>query len=304
MNFIKIIYLSAFLILNTTIFPMQNILSSSDTTSGYAYFPLGGGQCGLLEHDASTGMKDNANISEFSRQGVDCISMGSYYSSLDWSGNGVLNPDKYLYFMIGPLTVDNIMVLRKQDRLSFKAMRNGPAPDTIAVYFVDRYGNHTLLIKTFLPDQEWKSFVTELPVTFIPVISSIRFYAWGSAASQSGIVPGILSVDDVQISFGITSAASTDLEEIQLPESFKLYDAYPNPFNPSTTIQFRIDKPGMVRLQVYNTLGNEVSVIVNEFRERGIYSEKFDAGSLASGIYYYRLTAGNHLETRKMLLIK
>lgn len=304
MKFIKIIFLSATLISNTKIFPMPNIFSTPDTTSGFAYFPLGGGQCGLLEHDASTGMKDNANISEFSRQGVNCISIGNYYSSLDWSGNGVLNLNKYLYFMLGPLTVDHIMVLRKQDRLSFKAMRNGQAPDTIAVYYVDRESNRTLLIKAFLPDQEWKSFVTDLPVTFIPVISSIRFYAWGSAQSQSGIVPGILSVDDVQISFGITSAATSGLKEADVPESFRLYDAYPNPFNPSTTIQFIIDKPGPIRLRVYDALGKEVSTLVNEFRERGIYSEIFNAGSLTSGIYYYRLTAGNHSGTGKMLLIK
>lgn len=304
MRIMKIFLLLVFFISSTTTYSIENTFNNPDTTSGYAYFPLGGGPCGLLEHDASTGMKDNASFGELSRNGVNCISVGSFYSSLDWSGNGVMNPNKYLYFTLGPLTADYIMVLRRQDRLSFKAMRSGESPDTLAVYYVDRYGNHTLLVKAFLPDQEWKSFVTGLPVTSIPVISSIRFYAWGSAASQSETVPGILSVDDVQISFGITSATNTGLDETELPESFRLYDAYPNPFNPSTTIQFKIERPGPVQLRVYDALGNEVSTIVNEFREAGIYSEIFEAGTLSSGTYYYRLTSGNHSETRNMLLIK
>lgn len=287
---------------------------NADTSNGYAYFALNGGQCGLLEHDASSGMKDNANFSEFSRNGVSCISVGSYYSSMDWSGNGIMNPNKYLYFYFGPLTTDYIILLRKQDRLSFKAQRNGQSPDTIAVYYVDRYSNHILLLKTFLPDNEWKSFVMPLPITSIPVISSIRFYAWSSVSSQSNIVPGILSVDDVQISFGITSATSTGVENGKMPQAFELSNAYPNPFNPVTTIKYtvsgvgskRAPNPLHVSLKVYDTMGREIETLVNEFKQPGKHETMFPLRdyNLPSGVYFYRLITGGFSETKKMVLLK
>jgi len=85
---------------------------------------------------------------------------------------------------------------------------------------------------------------------------------------------------------------------------FGLAQNYPNPFNPSTTIKYELPKSSMVKLSVYDLLGSEVSVLVNERRDAGIHEVKFDGSNLASGVYLYRLQAGNFVQTRMCLLLK
>jgi hypothetical protein len=93
-------------------------------------------------------------------------------------------------------------------------------------------------------------------------------------------------------------------EDMHIPEKFILNQNYPNPFNPSTTISFGIPVREKVQILVYDVLGREVSTLVNEEKPAGEHSVSFDAAGLASGMYYYRIRAGEFSETRKMLLIK
>ncbi len=79
---------------------------------------------------------------------------------------------------------------------------------------------------------------------------------------------------------------------------------YPNPFNPSTTIKFSVASNSLVSLIVYDILGNEKAVLVDELKEAGIYSVNFDASNLPSGIYFYELKAESFRQTKKMLLVK
>ena len=85
---------------------------------------------------------------------------------------------------------------------------------------------------------------------------------------------------------------------------FVLSQNYPNPFNPGTTIRYELPKAAMVRLSVYDILGRQVSVLVNERKNAGSYEVKFDGSILASGVYFYRLQAGSIVQTRKLLLVK
>ena len=89
-----------------------------------------------------------------------------------------------------------------------------------------------------------------------------------------------------------------------LPVSYELYQNYPNPFNPSTTIKFAVPKESNVNLSIYNVLGELVTTLVNEQMKAGYYQHEFDASSLASGVYLFRIKAGSFVETRKMVLIK
>jgi hypothetical protein len=83
-----------------------------------------------------------------------------------------------------------------------------------------------------------------------------------------------------------------------------LYQNYPNPFNPSTTIKFELPKASMVRLTVYDMLGREGVVIVNERRDAGVHEVKFDGAGLSSGVYLYRLQAGEFVQTLKLVLLQ
>jgi len=86
--------------------------------------------------------------------------------------------------------------------------------------------------------------------------------------------------------------------------SFNLEQNYPNPFNPSTSINFSLPEAGNIRLAVYNTVGEEVAILVNGFTEAGFYNVTFDAASLPSGIYLYKLQSANSVQTKKMMLLK
>ncbi|MEO8664788.1 MAG: T9SS type A sorting domain-containing protein [Ignavibacteria bacterium] len=89
-----------------------------------------------------------------------------------------------------------------------------------------------------------------------------------------------------------------------VPVSFNLSQNYPNPFNPKTIIHYEIKGPAYVSLKVYNALGNEIESLVNEKQNAGTYEITFDGVSLASGVYFYRLNAGEFSETRRMVLVK
>ncbi|MDH3252567.1 MAG: T9SS type A sorting domain-containing protein, partial [Ignavibacteria bacterium] len=100
--------------------------------------------------------------------------------------------------------------------------------------------------------------------------------------------------------------ASIGEDQEGLPKAFALEQNYPNPFNPSTTIQFAIPVGtyGRTSLRVYDVLGREVATLVNEVKQPGTYTVQWDARGLASGVYIYRLTAGEYVQTRKALLMK
>ena len=85
---------------------------------------------------------------------------------------------------------------------------------------------------------------------------------------------------------------------------FELNQNYPNPFNPTTAIKYSIPVSGEVTLKIFNSLGEEVATIVNEFRSAGNYEIIFNATDISSGVYYYQLKAGNLVKTKKMLLLK
>ncbi len=88
------------------------------------------------------------------------------------------------------------------------------------------------------------------------------------------------------------------------PNSFTLEQNYPNPFNPTTRITYSITKTDFVKLSVYNILGKEIISLVNKEEEAGQHEVEFNASKLSSGIYFYRLQAGNNIQTRKMILMK
>lgn len=94
-----------------------------------------------------------------------------------------------------------------------------------------------------------------------------------------------------------------------IPNQFTLYQNYPNPFNPVTTIRFDVgteigNQKSDIRLVIYDILGREVATLVNEKQSPGTYEVKWNASNFSSGVYFYKLQAGNYFETRKMILIK
>lgn len=96
----------------------------------------------------------------------------------------------------------------------------------------------------------------------------------------------------------------TLVEEPVKPTEYNLFQNYPNPFNPSTTINYNLKNASKVRLAIYNTLGQQVALIVDEQQHAGSHSIQFNASELSSGVYFYRIEANDFLQIRSMILIK
>ena len=123
-----------------------------------------------------------------------------------------------------------------------------------------------------------------------------------------------LSVNDTS-NWSATWAFTTSITEIALdftlPDRFAMSQNYPNPFNPTTTIKFGLPTQSRVKLEIYNTLGQRIAILVDEQKEAGFYEANWDASSVASGLYFYRLeainesnTANGFTQVKKMILIK
>jgi len=103
---------------------------------------------------------------------------------------------------------------------------------------------------------------------------------------------------------GTDPPLGVDREEGAIPIAFSLSQNYPNPFNPTTIISYSIPSNSRVRLTVYDILGRQLAVLVDEMKEPGNYRSSFGGGQWASGVYFYRLEAGQNIATQKMMLLK
>jgi hypothetical protein len=111
---------------------------------------------------------------------------------------------------------------------------------------------------------------------------------------------GPLRWDSASVSISITDVG----ENHSNPISYKLYDNYPNPFNPSTTLKYSLSETSFTSIKIYDGIGNEVAVIVNEMKTAGTHQAIFSADGLSSGVYYYTIQSGSFNETKKMILMK
>ncbi len=110
-------------------------------------------------------------------------------------------------------------------------------------------------------------------------------------------------LDDFRLQ-GVGEATNSEVVNRETPDRLQLNQNYPNPFNPVTTIGFALPAASDIHLSVYNMLGQQVAVLMNEHVSAGQHSVSFDAGNLASGTYIYRLQAGEQVMTRSLTLVK
>lgn len=131
-----------------------------------------------------------------------------------------------------------------------------------------------------------------------PVVENLRY---SNATLQSGASDGKAVGDLNWFPEQITAVSQ---KTTSVPTQFALNQNYPNPFNPATTIEYSIPQNSFVSLKVYNVLGQEVASLVNQEQKASNYTVNFDASRLSSGIYFYKIQAGNFTLTKKMLLLK
>lgn len=111
-------------------------------------------------------------------------------------------------------------------------------------------------------------------------------------------------VDNIKITTYQSPLLKVENNSGLIPKKYALEQNYPNPFNPTTQINYSVAKEGLVKISVYDMLGREVQVLVNEIKNAGYYAVDFDGANLSSGFYFYRMESGNFIDTKKMSLIK
>ena len=128
--------------------------------------------------------------------------------------------------------------------------------------------------------------------------------------SVGEVIVGDFNSESFSFNSGFTSInnqilIANEVLSSDLPKEFSLNQNYPNPFNPSTNIEFSLPKTSRLKLEVFNSIGMRIAVLIDDETSAGFHSVRFNASSYSSGMYFYRLIAdGNIVSTKKMLLIK
>ncbi len=131
-----------------------------------------------------------------------------------------------------------------------------------------------------------------------------RYYYTGVQLDSESGQRSQLAISEILVAgTGEVTEVSKDRDET-LPTDFQLQQNYPNPFNPATVIQYHLPSDGHVSLLVYDVLGRIISVLVDEWREAGIYSVSFDASNLPGGMYIYRYRTESNVDNKRMLYVK
>jgi hypothetical protein len=147
----------------------------------------------------------------------------------------------------------------------------------------------------------WSAFSSGFVVSSSPTTilkSAVGQQCVGTMQGPSTIVEGGFLADT------LFRSATAIAERAEVPKEYSLQQSYPNPFNPSTTIGFELPHTSRVSLKVYNLLGQEVTTLVDDEMQAGTYEAQFNASSLSSGMYVYRLRAGDYVATKRMILMK
>jgi hypothetical protein len=131
-------------------------------------------------------------------------------------------------------------------------------------------------------------------------------YSVSGTIGQPFVGTGSSANNFIMHGFWHNSLLLTDINEDYniKPKEFKLYQNYPNPFNPSTIISWQLPSDSHVLIKVYDILGNEIATLINEEKPAGTYRIKFDASSLSSGVYIYRIQTDSFKEVKKMILLR
>lgn len=147
-----------------------------------------------------------------------------------------------------------------------------------------------------------------IPIRFFPTgfdypvaLDGLTIFVGQHSPSQGSTYSGSIFFDNLHLRFNDITHASRDIGS---PRRMSLYQNFPNPFNPTTTIRYATAFGGVVRIDLYNVLGQSVRSIMSDFVPAGEHSMTLSSGGLSGGIYFYRLQAGDFSVTRKLVIVK
>lgn len=229
------------------------------------------------------------------------------YWNIFWNTQDIVFLNKNIGYLVGPIYGDSnsTLFMTQNSGIDWEGIWSNDLPgdggiyNLINIYFFDQLHGYalsgrdqgSLIIKTEDGGYNWS-----IDLTSFSRISVLNFpdknNGWACGF-------GIILHGNIDVPVSIHEPI-----ENYVPESIELLQNYPNPFNPTTTISYTINEKGFVQLKVYDVLGEEIANLVNEEKEQGSYSVKFDGNNLPSGIYFYSLRVNNFVQSRKMVLLR
>ncbi len=270
-----------------------------------------------FNHNDSTGLSNAFPFSQNAGKAVNLLIRPGEFGPVP-SGNQITT----IYFLIstttGTRTFNELRILMAQDvitDLNASHFYDGPY-DTVYYRASETF--------TYV-NNRWFSITLDHPFVYDTSKSLILFIGQCSSSGNSMNVRNKIfsggrrvwsiggcpflpynSVDAAVTGIGIDVSPVTGITGIgnEIPSAFSLEQNYPNPFNSSSNMKFKVASSKFVKLVVFDLLGREVRTLVNEALQAGTYQVRFDAGDLPSGVYFYRLTAGDFSETKKLILMK
>ncbi|MBS1492465.1 MAG: T9SS type A sorting domain-containing protein [Bacteroidetes bacterium] len=247
-------------------------------------------------------------------------SVGVYYTlningaSTVWTQEAVTSIGNVVTVMFDYRSSDNVLVAATHGRGSFSTVISAPLPVELLAFNSQISGSNVSLtwstgsevnnrgfdIQRKTGNEDWNN------IGFVNGNGNSNVqhnYSFNDNNLQSGKYKYRLKQTDYNGNFEYYNLASE--VSIGLPSTFVLKQNYPNPFNPSTKIEFSLPSNGNVMLKIYDISGKEVARLINnEFRNAGNYTVDFNASTLASGVYFYRLEAGSFIGIKKMMFVK
>ncbi|GAB4127570.1 MAG: hypothetical protein Fur0015_01210 [Ignavibacteriales bacterium] len=213
------------------------------------------------------------------------------------------------------LAIDKTIIAKNKKAVGFKVLsedlksmgafyyRTGYESDSLFYSWL----NYNSFDSFFVTDSNYAlvdapAIIPALNSKTIPRNNSVSFYA----VLAFGINESDMLASLGQVEQKYNQIVSVESNANDIPRAYVLSQNYPNPFNPSTTIKYQLPEASFVQLKVFNSLGQEVATLVNEFKPAGVYADQFSTANyeLPSGIYFYQLKAGNFISTNKMILMK
>jgi len=203
----------------------------------------------------------------------------------------------------GPVLYTDFAVSEKQNSLNGFYKFN-PTQEDILSIAVTMSKNGTVIGEGTLELSSATSVYTSLNVNITYGINNIPdtckiIFVIGSKDNQSAAHLGSYGLFD-NLSFNNV----TSVNALSLPNNYSLSQNYPNPFNPATIIKYEIPLPSNVKIEIFDLLGKNIETLVNKEQSAGSYKIYFNANKLSSGIYLYKITASNFIQTKKMILIR
>jgi hypothetical protein len=271
---------------------LDSLFYHTDGTDGYTYLSISNVLEFLLQLD-SLGIDPNFNFVEF------FTSLQDWYSTYRFaSGVGT----EYTLLQIDTsITVSSVNFPIRIKYLGTR-LEDETIPTILGSFDCKKFLIQWK-ISTFIFTQEIPLLTLNDTIWIAPdnwIVQDIIPGQYVDNLSLLGIEPFSIPGLEIKLTDEIVSVVNDE----SATTNFYLLQNYPNPFNPLTTIEFNIQESGLVKLIVYDVLGNEVATLVNEEKLTGTYEVIWNAEKFSSGIYFYKISAGNFLETKKMLLLK